>query len=215
MQRDDLKFEGMRARLVAQLQHNGISDYRVLQAIGEVPRHRFFKDGLEQFAYHDKAFPIDDNQTISQPYTVAYQSQLLQVKEGTRVLEIGTGSGYQSAVLCAMGAQVFSVERYKNLHEKAARILRQLGYAASLRFGDGNEGWPSHAPFERILLTAAAHKIPEQLLLQLMPGGKMVLPLGGSGSQQMLRITRVSENDFQTEKFGNFVFVPLLKGTVK
>lgn len=212
---DDLKFKGLRARLVEKLKNDGISDDRVLTAIAAVPRHLFFKEGLLQFAYQDKAFPIDANQTISQPYTVAYQSQLLQITEGAKVLEIGTGSGYQAAVLCAMGAKVYSMERYQHLYEKASRVLQQMGCAAFLRFADGNEGWESKAPFERIIITAAAEKIPEKLLVQLSIGGKMVLPLGGKAGQQMMRITRVSEHNFQSEKFGNFIFVPMLKGTVK
>lgn len=214
MQSDDLKYEGLRARLVETLRKKGITDNQVLQAIGTVPRHLFFKEGLLQFAYQDKAFPIDANQTISQPYTVAYQSQLLQVSKGSKVLEIGTGSGYQAAVLCHMDVNVFSMERYKMLHDKATKMLNSLGCKLSLKFGDGNEGWENEAPFDRIIITAAAERIPEKLLLQLEVGGKMVLPLGDRSNQQMMRITRVAENDFQTEKFGNFMFVPMLKGTV-
>lgn len=214
METDDLKYEGLRKRLVDGLVKKGISDVEVLHAIGEVPRHLFFKNGLLQFAYQDNAFPIDANQTISQPYTVAFQSQLLQVEKGAKVLEIGTGSGYQAAILCAMGADVYSIERFKLLHEKAHRVLNKLGYRLNLRFGDGNEGWSKQAPFDRIIITAAAAKIPEKLLLQLCIGGKMIIPLGAEGGQQMLRITRMSEEDFRTEKFGNFIFVPMLKGTV-
>lgn len=215
MEPDDLKYEGLRNRLVEILVAKGITDTNVLQAIGKVPRHLFFKNGLLQFAYQDNAFPIDANQTISQPYTVAFQTQLLQVNKGVKVLEIGTGSGYQAAVLCALGADVYSIERFKLLHEKAQHILNQLKYKPMLRFGDGNDGWPAKAPFERIIITAASAKIPEKLLLQLSLGGKMVIPFGSEAGQQMLRITRLSENDFKTEKFGNFSFVPMLKGTVK
>lgn len=212
---DNLKYEGLRKRLVESIAKKGISDPNVLKAIGDVPRHVFFKSGLLQFAYKDNAFPIDVNQTISQPFTVAFQTQILEIKEGAKVLEIGTGSGYQAAVLSAMGANVFSIERFQLLHLKANRILKKLRYTVNLRFGDGNEGWKEHAPFERIIITAAAAKIPEKLLVQLVVGGKMVLPLGNKDGQKMLRITRVSENDFSTEDFGAFSFVPLLEGTVK
>ncbi len=212
---DELRYEGLRKRLVAQLRKKGITDESVLDAIMEVPRHRFFKPGLLQFAYVDNAYPIDANQTISQPYTVAFQTQLLQLKPGMRVLEIGTGSGYQSAVLCAMNMDVFSIERHQHLSQKAGEMLKKLAYKAQLKFGDGFEGWEELAPFQRILITAGAENIPEKLLLQLEVGGIIVIPFGGHQGQQMLRITRETETDFKTEKFGNFAFVPMLKGTVK
>lgn len=211
---DELRFEGLRKRLVSLLKSRGITDEKVLRAMGEVPRHQFFKPGLVQFAYIDNAFPIDSNQTISQPYTVAFQSQLLKLSSGIKVLEIGTGSGYQCAVLCAAGAKVYSIERHQPLYLKARQMLTALHYRAQLRFGDGFEGWPDYAPFDRIIVTAGAPQIPEQLLLQLTIGGLLVIPLGGENQQEMLRITRISETDFSTEKFGNFAFVPLLKGTV-
>lgn len=215
MSMNEMKYEGLRRRLVSQLQQKGITDERVLNAIYDVPRHRFFLPGLVQFSYIDNAYPIDSDQTISQPFTVAYQSQLLQLSDQIKVLEIGTGSGYQSAVLCAAKVQVFSVERHLILHQKAGDLLKDLGYKAQLKFGDGFEGWEEFAPYQRIIITAATENIPQKLLLQLEIGGMMVLPMGGKNGQVMVRITRESETDFKTERFGNFAFVPMLKGTVK
>lgn len=210
---DEIRFTGQRMRLVREIAKKGINDERVLHAIGKVPRHRFFKADLLQYAYQDMAFPIGCDQTISQPYTVAYQSELLCVAPGMKVLEIGTGSGYQAAVLCELGARVFSIERQQMLFNQTTGLLSRLGYKVRLIFGDGFDGYPEAAPFERILITAAAPEIPVKLLRQLSVGGKLVLPLGLGNSQIMTRITRHENNNFEMEKFGTFAFVPMLKGT--
>lgn len=210
----DLHYTGLRKRLAEKLSQKGISDPEVLNAIANVERHKFFQHGLLHFAYQDNAYPIASGQTISQPYTVAFQTQLLAIKKDTIVLEIGTGSGYQAAVLCQMGAQLHSIERFENLHLQAKNILSELGYKANLVYGDGFEGLPEKAPFDRILITAAAPSIPEKLLLQLNIGGIMVVPVNNGDAQDMIRIIRVNESDFETEKFGRFSFVPMLKGKV-
>lgn len=210
---DEIRFTGQRMRLVREIAKKGINDERVLEAIGKVPRHRFFKADLLQFAYQDMAFPIGCDQTISQPYTVAYQSQLLCVEPGMKILEIGTGSGYQAAVLSELGGRVFSIERQQQLYNQTSMLLSRLGYKPRLIFGDGFEGYPDAAPYDRILITAAAPEIPVKLLRQLAIGGKMVIPLGLGNSQIMTRITRHENNNFEMEKFGTFAFVPMLKGT--
>jgi protein-L-isoaspartate(D-aspartate) O-methyltransferase len=200
-----------RKKLVTELSAKGITDARVLAAIEKVPRHEFFMPALKRFAYSDSAYPIAAGQTISQPYTVAFQTQELGISAGEKVLEVGTGSGYQCAVLCEMGAKVFSIERQLELFEATYNLLPSLGYHPSLRFGDGYEGSPKDAPFDKILITAAAPQVPQKLLLQLKIGGMMMVPV----SNDMLRITRVSEQDFQTEKLGSSNFVPMLEGVNK
>lgn len=200
-------------KLAQELRSKGISDERVLDAIGNVPRHRFIDEGLSELAYLDRPLPIERGQTISQPYTVAYQSELLQLKAGEKVLEIGTGSGYQAAVLCEMGAQVYSIERFQELHLAAKETLDQLGYHPHLFFGDGYEGLPEYAPFDKILITAAPGEVPKKLLAQLKIGGWMVLPLGGRQGQKMTVIRRVGENKFTESEHGDFIFVPMQKGT--
>jgi protein-L-isoaspartate(D-aspartate) O-methyltransferase len=205
----------MRRKLVDQLRQRGISDERVLAAIGAVPRHLFLDRAFLEHAYEDKAFPIGSGQTISQPYTVAYQSSLLELGPGMKVLEIGTGSGYQAAVLAEMGAKVFSIERHRPLYVEVMERLRMLGYTrAKCFFGDGFQGLPSFAPFDRVLITAAAPEIPASLLDQLKPDGCMVLPFGADGHQVMLRIRRGPDGTWQREDFENFRFVPMLKGRV-
>ena len=199
--------------LARDLRRKGIRDERVLAAIGKVPRHLFIDEGLREYAYLDKPLPIEKGQTISQPYTVAYQSELLKLKPGEKVLEIGTGSGYQAAILCEMGADVYSIERYKELYLTAKKRLNKLGYSPNLFFGDGYEGLPEHAPFDKILLTAAPDMVPEKLLRQLRVGGWMVLPLGGRMGQKMTVIKRVSEEKFSESEHGDFIFVPMQKGT--
>jgi protein-L-isoaspartate(D-aspartate) O-methyltransferase len=208
---DEIRFTGQRERLVRDLERKGIKDQAVLNAMMNVPRHRFFNPDLLAFAYYDNAYPIGAGQTISQPYTVAYQTSLLKVKQGLKVLEIGTGSGYQAAVLCELGASVYSIERQKSLYSVTPVFLKKLGYYPKLVYGDGFEGIPAEAPFERILITAAAPEVPKKLLKQLAVGGLMVVPVGAE-SQTMMRITRISETDFEMEKFGAFAFVPMLKG---
>ncbi len=204
-----MQYTIQRKKLVTELSTKGINCTRVLDAIGKVPRHEFFAPALKHFAYHDKAYPIAAGQTISHPSTVAFQTQALDINAGEKVLEIGTGSGYQCAVLCEMGAQVFSIERQLELFETAYKLLPTLGYNPRLRFGDGYEGSPKDAPFDKILVTAAAIQVPQKLLAQLKINGKLLVPI----DTEMLRITRKSETDFNTEKLGMFHFVPMLEGT--
>lgn len=193
------------------LEEKGIDDTKVLNAMMKIPRHFFMDTAFINFAYQDKAFPIGADQTISQPYTVAFQSQLLQLKTGEKVLEIGTGSAYQTCVLAEMGAKVFSIERHRSLHLKAKKRLDEMGYRAKLFFGDGYEGLPTFAPFDKIIITAAAPIVPETLKKQLKTGGWIVIPHGEGDSQTMLRIKKIGENQFEQEEFGEFSFVPLLK----
>lgn len=209
---DSFKDKGMRKRLVDDIRRKGISDEAVLEAMNRVPRHSFMDSGFIRFAYRDNAFPIGAGQTISQPYTVAFQTQLLEIKEFHKVLEIGTGSGYQTAVLLELGATVYSIERYKELHQKSNDLLDKLGYHPHLFWGDGYLGKETYAPFDSILLTAGAPIIPETLKNQLKIGGCIVAPVGGDGSQVMTRLWRISETKFETETFGYFSFVPFLKG---
>ena len=200
----------MRRHLVEQLRNKGITDEEVLSAIGSVPRHLFMDSGFESHAYQDKAFPIAAEQTISQPYTVAFQSQLLQVQKGQSVLEIGTGSGYQTAVLILLGADVYSIERQHQLYRYSMRQLPKLGYRSKkLVFGDGYKGLPEFAPFDRILVTAGAEEVPKALLNQLVIGGRMVIPVGIE-TQEMILMVRTSAKEFEKQKHGTFRFVPML-----
>lgn len=202
---------GMRQKMVAEIKDKGITDQRVLQAMQLVPRQLFFPLDFEQFVYRDAPFPIGFGQTISQPYTVAYQTQLLRIKPGSKVLEIGTGSGYQAAVLSAMGAKVYSVEVVKDLLLQAQKVLNNIDSEIKLFVGDGSVGLESEAPFDAILVTAGAPDVPENLIKQLNIGGVLVIPVGRSKeTQKMLRITRISESETKTEDFGNFRFVPLI-----
>jgi len=209
---DSFKHKGQRRKLVELLKKEGIMNIAALQAIGKIPRHLFVRDSLIEYAYENMALRIDEEQTISQPFTVAFQTELLDIKPGNKVLEIGTGSGYQAAVLYECGAKVYSIERIKRLYEKTLIFLREIGYPLiKMRFGDGYEGWPDYAPFDKIIVTAAPDQIPNKLLEQLKIGGKMVLPLGGQqASQKMLLITKTSENEYYTEEKGDFKFVPML-----
>lgn len=188
----------------------GISSEKVLQAILHVPRHQFFESDFEDFAYEDKPYPIGEGQTISQPYTVAFQSQLLDLRPGMKVLEIGTGSGYQAAVLAELGAEIYSVERKKSLHHKAQHLLNTLGYTVQLWYGDGSEGWLAHAPYDRILVTAGAPEIPGSFLRQLKPDGMLVIPVGDQENQRMIRVKKSGEGQWVQEDHGPFRFVPLL-----
>jgi protein-L-isoaspartate(D-aspartate) O-methyltransferase len=212
--KDDLRHKGMRKKLVDSLKVKGIRDSKVLEAIHNVPRHLFMESSFIHFAYKDQAFPIGSGQTISQPFTVAFQTQLLEVEKNDKVLEVGTGSGYQAAVLVEMGAKVFTIERQKELYLKAQSFLPQIGYHPACFFGDGYSGLPNFAPFDKILVTAGATSVPAALKEQLKVGGRMVIPVGKSNRQEMLVVNRISEEEFKTEKHGGFVFVPLLKGTV-
>ena len=207
---DTFKHKGQRQRLVEGLAAKGIADPAVLEAIRAVPRHLFVESALADMAYEDRALPIGQQQTISQPYTVAFQSELLALKPGMKVLEIGTGSGYQAAVLAQMGARVFSVEMIRDLHLAAAALLDELGYQVSLFLGDGSVGLAEHQPFDRIIVTAASPHIPQALKLQLKVGGRMVIPAGPRQVQQMCVVTRTSEKHFEIQRLQNFVFVPLM-----
>lgn len=206
--------QGRRKRLVETIASKGITDQKVLDAFLKVPRHFFILEGLEQHAYDDKALSITDKQTISQPYTVAFQTQLLDLKNGDKVMEIGTGSGYQAAILAQIGVEVFTIERIKNLYEKSSKILNELKYEnVRTFFGDGYEGLPEYAPFDKIIITAAIPQIPDVLLNQLKINGVLVAPLGTTDFvQKMHKIVRVSENQFEKQFFGDFSFVPMKKG---
>lgn len=208
---DTYRHRGQRRALVAELARKGIRDERVLQALGQVPRHLFFDAAFESHAYHDKAFPIGEGQTISQPYTVAYQTELLDVRPGQRVLEVGTGSGYQAAVLLTLGVELCSIEYNAVLFGRTRQRLAQLGYHGPHLFcGDGSVGLPERAPFDRILLTAAAPSLPRILLQQLRVGGLLVAPVGPPEQvQRMVRVTRESAEGFAREDFEEFRFVPL------
>ena len=207
---DLYKHKGMRRLLVRKIKSKGISNVRVLEAVETVPRHVFLDNAFQEHAYQDKAFQIGEGQTISQPYTVAFQTELLEVHPGDRVLEIGTGSGYQCSILVALGAQVYSIEYNRTLHRRAKAVLRQLGYHATLRHGDGSLGWPAHAPFNSIVVTAGAPTVPETLLDQLAEGGRLVIPVGDRKRQEMLRFTKGRDGQVTQESFQGFSFVPLL-----
>lgn len=209
--KDTLKHQGMRNKLAEVVAAKGISDKRVIDAIKKIPRHLFMDSSFEDHAYQDKAFPIGANQTISQPYTVAFQTELLEVTEGDKILEIGTGSGYQTAILLELGAVVYSIERQKELFKKTSLFLPKLGYRPKkMIFGDGYKGFPSEAPFDGIIVTAGAPFVPKPLLSQLKIGGKLVIPVGEK-IQVMTLYTRTSEKEFEKEEFGEFRFVPLLE----
>ena len=208
----DTKYKGLCAKLVAHLIDKGIKDQRVLKAISSTPRHLLFDLVFrDKFAYQDIAFPIGENQTISQPYTVAFQSELINVKRGDKILEIGTGSGYQTAVLCQLGAKVFSIERHKSLFQSAKLFLNQNNYRAQLFFGDGFLGKKVFAPFDSIIVTCGAPYVPEELKDQLKVGGRLVIPVGQGGVQQMMLIQRLSDSDYKETIYGDFKFVPMLK----
>jgi len=211
---DSLRHQGMRKKLVEGLKIKGVRNEKVLEAIGKVPRHLFMESTFLNFAYKDQAFPIGAGQTISQPLTVALQTQLLQVEKNDKILEIGTGSGYQAAILIEMGAKVFTVERQKELYMKVQKFLSEIGYNPACFFGDGYKGLPNFAPFNKIIVTAGAPFIPEELKQQLVIGGRMVIPVGNEKRQEMNVVIRLSDDDFKIEKHGGFIFVPLLKGTV-
>ena len=214
MQEDSYRHKGMRQNLVQVLKDKGITDIAVLNAIGTVPRHAFLESTFVEFAYQDKAFPIGSGQTISQPFTVAMQSQLLQVTKGIKVLEIGTGSGYQACILGQMGARVFTIERQRNLYLKTKPFLEEFPYHIKTFLGDGNKGLPTFAPFDRILITAAAPEIPQNLVNQLKTGGIMVIPLNDetdATKQRMLRLTKQPDGTMLREEFGDCRFVPMLK----
>ncbi len=209
--KDSHRQQGKRQQLVKIVQEKGIEDQKVLKAIGSIPRHLFMDSSFEDHAYQDKAFPIAADQTISQPYTVAFQTELLQIKIGDTVLEIGTGSGYQTAVLCYLGAKVYTVERQRELFKKTERFLPKLGYRPKYAtFGDGYLGLPDYAPFDKIIVTAGAPFIPKPLMQQLKVGGRLVIPVGDD-VQIMTLLERKSQKEFKKTTFGEFRFVPLLE----
>ena len=210
---DTYRHKGLRKKLVDLIRDKGITDENVLSAMMNIPRHFFLDTALQDIAYEDRAFPIAEGQTISQPYTVAYQTQLLEVKQYDKVLEIGTGSVYQAAVLAEMGAQVFTIERQRKLYEKNKNFILKSKYPnIKFFYGDGFEGLPTYAPFDKIVITAAAPLIPPKLVEQLKIGGKMVLPVDEGSHQRMLRITKNEDGSYEEEAFENFSFVPMLKG---
>lgn len=210
---DTYRHKGLRKQLVEGIRNKGISDERVLNAILEIPRHFFIDSAFDKIAYEDRAFPIAEGQTISQPYTVAYQTQLLEVKNHEKVLEVGTGSAYQATVLAMMGAQVYTIERQKQLydHNKQFTYLKNFP-AVRYFYGDGYQGLPTYSPFDKIIVTAAAPSVPEKLIEQLRAGGKMVIPVGEGRVQQMLRIYKDVSGGIHEEIFDNFSFVPMLQG---
>jgi protein-L-isoaspartate(D-aspartate) O-methyltransferase len=210
---DSYRHQGMRKQLVETLKQKGITDERVLKAINKIPRHYFLDSAFEKVAYEDRAFPIGESQTISQPYTVAYQTQLLAISQYDKVLEIGTGSGYQAMVLAELGAQVFTIERQKKLFDEHSKFILRKKYSSIKYFyGDGFEGLPTYAPFDKVIVTAAAPFIPPKLVEQLKTGGKMVIPVGEGSVQQMLRLTKNEDGSISQEILANFSFVPMKEG---
>ncbi len=210
---DNHKQQGLRKKLIALLKQLGITNDEVLSAIYKVPRHQFLDSVFEVYAYENKALPIGEDQTISQPYTVAYQTEILEIEEGDKVLEIGTGSGFQTAVLSKLGATVFTIERQKSLHDKTPKLLAKMGIEnIHYFFGDGFKGLPNHAPFDKIIITASPKKIPELLIEQLKIGGKMILPLDKGDVHKMTLIIKVDATDLQITELEDFKFVPMLKG---
>lgn len=207
---DTFRHKGLRKKLVESIRQKGIKDERVLKAVEAVPRHLFFDSGFLEFAYEDKAFPIGAGQTISQPYTVAFQTELLHIKKGDKVLEVGTGSGYQASILYQMGAKVFSIERQRVLFSKAKEYLPKMGFAVKVFFGDGYNGLPAFAPFDKIIVTAGAPYIPEALTEQLKPGGIMVIPVDEGETQLMTTLEKSTDGSLKVSYHGRFRFVPLI-----
>lgn len=211
---DTFRHKGLRLKLIEELRSKGITNAAVLEAINRVPRHVFMDSGFINFAYKDQAFPIGAGQTISQPYTVAFQTQLLDIKKMDKVLEVGTGSGYQCAVLLELGAIVYTVERQRELFLKSQPILSKLGYQPKFFFGDGYEGISAYAPFDKIIVTAGGPEIPQKLLNQLKIQGRLVMPVGSANSQKMTLVEKVSEDENRKTEHGSFIFVPFLKGKI-
>jgi protein-L-isoaspartate(D-aspartate) O-methyltransferase len=207
---DNYREQGARKILVDELKKKGIEDENVLKAIGKVPRHYFFDETFWNQAYRDIAFPIGEGQTISQPYTVAYQTQLLHIQKGDKVLEIGTGSGYQACILVELGAKVFTIERQEKLYEHTKQVLPRIGYKPRFFLGDGSKGIPRNAPYDKIIVTAGAPTVPEELLKQLKIGGILVIPVGDHESQKMITVLKIGENDYEKIVLDTFRFVPLV-----
>jgi protein-L-isoaspartate(D-aspartate) O-methyltransferase len=210
--KDDYRHKGLRKKLVEEIASKGIQDKRILDAIGKIPRHLFLDSSFLEYAYQDKAFPIGAGQTISQPYTVAFQTALLDVKKGDKILEIGTGSGYQACVLMELGARVYSVERQKSLYVHTKNLLAKINYHPRLFYGDGYKGLLSFAPFDKILITAAEPEIPEALKKQLKVNGRIIIPFGEENIQEMLCVVKKENENYPVTKHGQFQFVPMLKG---
>ncbi|HTH82262.1 MAG TPA: protein-L-isoaspartate(D-aspartate) O-methyltransferase [Mucilaginibacter sp.] len=207
---DNYREQGARKKLVEELRKKGIEDEQVLQAIGKVTRHFFFDETFWNQAYKDIAFPIGEGQTISQPYTVAYQTELLHIKKDDKVLEIGTGSGYQTCILMELGAKVYTIERQEKLYERTKQVLPRMGYKPKFFLGDGSKGIANHAPYNKIIVTAGAPTVPELLLQQLSIGGTLVIPVGDENAQKMVTILKVGENDYERHVLDTFRFVPLV-----
>lgn len=207
---DSYRHKGMRKLLIKEVASKGISDKRILDAMMRLPRHFFFEPIFVEHAYEDKAFPIGEGQTISQPYTVAFQTELLEVQKGDKILEIGTGSGYQAAILMMLGADVHTIEYNKKLYTKTRSFLPKLGFTPVFYHGDGSKGLPEQAPFDGIIVTAGAPTLPSDLIRQLKPGGRLVIPVGTGKTQTMYKMTKVSENKITKKAYKNFSFVPLL-----
>ncbi|MCX6268653.1 MAG: protein-L-isoaspartate(D-aspartate) O-methyltransferase [Bacteroidetes bacterium] len=213
---DSYRHQGLRKLLVQNIRQKGIIDQQVLSALETVPRHFFFDSSFLEYAYEDKPFPIGAGQTISQPFTVAFQSELLQIRKNDKVLEIGTGSGYQACILAELGAKVFTIERQKTLFDRTSKFLPVVGYPTiKTFFGDGYKGLPAYAPFDKMIVTAAAPYIPEALLDQLKPGGILVIPVGAFDVQTMTTMTKNSDNTFNKKEYGAFRFVPMLEDKAK
>ncbi len=207
---DNYRHKGMRRSLVRIITEKGITDHNVISAIGKIPRHFFFDNALVEHAYQDKAFPIGEGQTISQPYTVAFQTEKLNIKKGDKVLEVGTGSGYQASVLLEVGADVYTIEFNKPLYERTKVFLPKMGYSPKFFYGDGSKGLAKHAPYDKIIVTAGAPTVPAELIKQLNVGGILIIPVGDNKKQRMLRITKESDKKIKKESFDYFSFVPLL-----
>lgn len=212
---DSYRHKGLRKQLIEELSKKGIQDNRILEAFDAIPRHFFLDPVFTEQAYSNMAFQIGAGQTISHPYTVAFQTELLELKKGDKVLEIGTGSGFQTAILCQLGARVFSIERHKSLHLKAKSMLTKLGFNPRLTFGDGYKGMPSFAPFQKILVTCGAPDVPQTLLDQLEENGVLVIPIGEGEEQVMKRYTKLADGELKEEIFGVFRFVPMLERKVQ
>lgn len=211
---DSYRHKGLRAKLIDDLRKKGVRNEQVLEAMNKVPRHVFMESSFVEFSYRDKAFPIAAGQTISQPYTVAFQTSLLEVERFDKVLEIGTGSGYQTAILLELGARVYTIERQRDLYNRASMALPKMGYRPNFFYGDGFEGLPTYAPFDKILITAGADELPLKLIEQLRPGGRMVIPHGGTDVQVMKLLIKNADGSVEESSHGNFMFVPMLKGRV-
>ena len=209
---DNYRHKGLRQKLVQELTSKGIKNIKVLEAIGKIPRHIFMDSSFIRFSYKDQAFPIAAGQTISQPYTVAFQTELLDLEPGMKVLEVGTGSGYQTAVLLEMGTKVYTIERQRKLFLISQQKLGELGYQPMFFYGDGYEGLQGYGPYDRILITAGAPQVPEKLLTQLKVTGKLVAPIGNKSGQEMTLVEKLSVDNYDISKHGGFIFVPMLKG---